>query len=132
MTDCLFCKIIKKEISSFIVFEDKEVVAFLDIHPIREGHILVVPKKHVEDFYDLTDKDLSHIFLITKKLSKKISKIFKPKKVGIVIAGLDVPHTHVHIIPMHEYHDITSKSTIEGKRLNPSEKELIATASKIK
>jgi histidine triad (HIT) family protein len=132
MVDCGFCKISKHESPAHVVYENDSVIAFLDKHPIHPGHILVVPKTHEPDFYKLDDKQFSELMFAVKKLSGAVHNFAHPKKVGLIIAGWDVPHTHVHIVPMHEYHDITSKSLLEGKKANPVEKELAQTANELK
>ncbi|HSX40062.1 MAG TPA: HIT family protein [Candidatus Saccharimonadales bacterium] len=131
-TSCIFCQIIAGNSKSYKVYEDEKCFAFLDIHPINPGHLLLIPKKHVINFYELDDVTYSHLMLIAKKLSDQINKTFKPKKVGLVIAGWDIPHAHIHILPTNDYHDITSKSLLEGKKSNPSEKELEETVNKIR
>ncbi|MEK6792622.1 MAG: HIT family protein [Nanoarchaeota archaeon] len=130
--DCVFCKIVKKEEPSNIIYEDDEVLAFMDIHPINEGDILIIPKSHVPDFYNLNEKDYLAVTGIAKELSKKINKIFKPKKVGVVIAGFDVPHTHLHIVPMHDEDDITSRKLLENKMPKFNNKQLSKTAERIR
>lgn len=129
MDDCIFCKIIKKEIPAHIVYEDGEVIAFLDISPINPGHILVLPKVHVPDFYDLEEGVYGHVMAVVQKLGKVVHEKIKPLKVGTCIIGLDVPHTHVHIIPIHQYHDITSKAILDGTRGTPSKEELETMAN---
>jgi len=130
--ECVFCKIVKKEIFANIVYENKQVIAFMEIHPVNEGHILVIPKSHVENFYNLIESDYIHIMSVVHKLSKKINIIFEPKKVGIAITGFDVPHTHVHIVPMHDEGDITSKKLLENKMPNFTDVQLSKTAEKIR
>lgn len=130
--DCIFCKIANSEISVHKVYEDDRVVAFLDKHPINPGHILVVPKEHEPDFFKLSEELYLHLMKKVKDLSKIVNDAIRPVKVGLIVAGLDVPHTHVHIIPMHDYHDITSKSLLEGKRANPTDEELASVAEKLK
>lgn len=105
------------------VFENDRVFAFLDNHPINPGHILVIPKKHEPDFYDLDDENYRELMSAVKKLSLVVREKIHPKKVGLIVAGWDVPHAHIHIVPMNDYHDITSKSFLEGKRVNPTEEE---------
>lgn len=124
MKNCLFCKISKSEIQTHTIYEDDYVLAFLDKHPINPGHILVIPKKHKADFYKLDDNLYSKLMFAVKKLADVVNDLTQPKKVGLIIAGWDVEHTHIHIVPMHDYHDITSKSMLEDKRSNPSEEEL--------
>ncbi len=124
MNDCIFCKISQGEIPTNKIYEDDSTFAFLDKHPINPGHILVVPKKHDPDFHKLDDGSYRALMATVKKLSSLVQDKFNPKKVGLIIAGWDVPHTHVHIIPMNDYNDITSKSMIDGTRANPTDKEL--------
>ena len=128
---CVFCRIAKKEIASHKVFENKHTFAFLDKHPINPGHILVIPKKHAKDFQNLDKKTYTELMLTVQRLAKRIEKQLKPEKVGIIIAGWDVPHTHVHVIPMRDYYDITSKSMLQGRRANPGERELRKIAKRL-
>lgn len=132
MADCIFCKIISGEIPSTKVYEDENVLAFLDIHPIRPGHTLVVPKKHAESFYELEEGAFVDAMRVARLLSKNIMRAVKPKRVGLAIIGWDVPHTHIHVVPMNDYFDITSKVRMEEKLGNPSPDELEAIAQKIK
>ncbi|MCR4327444.1 MAG: HIT domain-containing protein [Nanoarchaeota archaeon] len=132
MKECIFCKIVNGEIPCEKVYEDEFSFAFLDINPINEGHTLVIPKKHYPNFYDLPDKDYMEVNKAIKKISTLIHKNINPKKVGLLVSGWDVDHTHFHIIPMYDYHDITSKKILENTRLNPSKKDLEKTAKKIR
>lgn len=129
--DCRFCVIVADQASTHKVYEDDFSVAFLDIHPIREGHILVIPKAHQPDFYKLNDRDYRALMNTVKKMAALVDKTFHPHKVGLIVAGWDVPHTHVHIVPMHEYHDITSKALLEGERAHPSNEELDKTLERL-
>lgn len=131
MKDCIFCKIAEGKMSAHKVYEDDSAVAFLDKHPINPGHILVIPKVHEPDFYNLEQEVYVHLMEVVQKLGKVVNREMNPKKVGLIIAGLDVPHTHVHIVPIHEYHDITSKSLLEGNRANPTDDELSTVAGKL-
>jgi len=128
--NCIFCKIIKKEIPAYQIYEDENSFAFLDIHPINPGHIIVIPKVHEPDFYKLGEKNYQALMSVVKKLSENVQNQMQPKKVGLLVAGFDVPHTHVHIIPMHNNDDITSKSKLEGKISNPTEKEFLEVQNK--
>lgn len=127
MDDCIFCKIASGGVPSHKIYEDEKTFAFLDKHPINPGHILVVPKKHEPDFYKLDNENYVALMDIVKNLSRIVDDKMQPKKVGLIIAGWDVPHAHVHIVPMHDYHDITSKKMFEGNRANPSDDELLKT-----
>lgn len=128
MEDCVFCKIVKGEIPSYKVYEDDDVFAFLDIHPINTGHTLVIPKQHVPEFQDLNEKTYGAVMSATQKISRIAKEKFNPKRVGIMIVGWDVPHTHVHVVPMNEHGDITSKTLLENRAGNPSQEELTQTA----
>ena len=128
---CIFCAIIEKAASGFIVYENPHAVAFLDRHPINVGHLLIVPRHHVEAFYELDEKSFIELMLVVKRLASVIKAIYQPKKVGMLVAGFDVAHAHLHVLPMYDYHDITSKIILEGKRANPTEDELQITAERI-
>ncbi|MBI2448399.1 HIT family protein [Candidatus Microgenomates bacterium] len=130
--NCIFCQIIRGEIPCHKVYEDENCLAFLDIHPIREGHILVVPKKHTPDFYDLIDDDFVKLMLAVKKIAEKVNEELRPLKTGIMTMGFDVPHAHIHIVPMQETTDITSKVLLEEKTASPIAKELQSMAEKLK
>lgn len=129
--NCIFCQIAQNKIPSHKVYENEYAFAFTDKHPINPGHLLVIPKIHIASFYQMEDKEYIELMLVVKKLSSKVNEIFKPHKVGFIAAGWDIPHTHIHIVPMHDYHDITSKSLLEEKRANPTEEELAEVAEKI-
>lgn len=130
--DCIFCKLASGELPTNKVYEDDKVFAFLDKHPINPGHILIIPKTHEADFYRLDDVSYQALMAVVKKLSAVVNEKMHPKKVGLIIAGWDVPHTHVHIVPMQDYHDITSKSLLEGKRASPGDKELKTIADMLR
>jgi histidine triad (HIT) family protein len=124
MNECIFCKIINGEISTPKIYEDDDIVAFLDIHPINKGHTLIIPKKHVPNFLDLEDKLYLSVMKVAKQLATVIDEKLEPEKVGLIIAGWDVAHVHIHVIPMHDYHDITSKRMLEGTSTTLTEQEL--------
>ncbi len=132
MNECIFCKISNKEVIAHVVYDDDKVIAFLDKHPINPGHLLVIPKKHESDFYNLDSDTYSHLMNVVKNLASIVERAMNPKKVGLIVAGFDIPHTHIHIVPMHDYHDITSKSLLEGKRSNPTDEELSKVTKELK
>jgi len=132
MNDCIFCKIVSKEIPAHVVYEDEKVIAFLDRHPINPGHVLVIPRHHEPDFYRLEDSEYLPLMTAVKKIARTIEAGFGPRKVGLIVAGWDVPHTHVHVVPMNDYNDITSKSILEGTRANPTDEELSESSKKFK
>lgn len=129
---CTFCAIIARVESAFIVYENSHAVVFMDQHPINAGHVLVIPKTHIESFYELAEKDFTELMLVVRRVAAVINATFQPRKVGMLAAGFDVAHAHLHVLPMYDYHDITSKIILEGKRPNPSEKELGTTADQIR
>ena len=104
MTDCIFCKILNKEISSTKLYEDENVYAFLDIRPINKGHALVVPKRHSETFLDMASEDIASLFKTTQKVATAVMEAMNADGFNIGMnnfpaAGQEVPHSHVHIIP---------------------------------
>jgi histidine triad (HIT) family protein len=124
----LFTKIINREIPAFIVAEDEQHIAFLDIMPVAMGHVLVVPKKETDYVFNLEDSDLSQLFVFAKKVALGIEKVMPCKKVGIAVIGLEVPHTHVHLVPMQNVGDIN----FAKEKLKPATEELAAIAKQIK
>ena len=110
----VFTKIINREIPADIFYEDENFIAILDINPIRDGHILVIPKKETDYIFDLSDDDYIELMLTVKKisslLSKKISNKIEFSKIAIVVEGFDVPHVHVHLIPLLHSDTLTPES----------------------
>jgi len=96
----IFSKIVNGEIPSYKVAEDNNYYAFLDINPLAKGHTLVVPKKEVDYIFDLDDDTYNGIFMFAKKISKAIEKSVDCIRIGVVVYGLDVPHAHIHLIPL--------------------------------
>lgn len=99
MADSIFTKIIKGEIPCHKVYEDDKTLAFLDIHPVQPGHVLVIPKSQVEFVWDLTDQDYSAVMAATQRVAKRLREVLSVPYVGTQIIGVDVPHAHVHVIP---------------------------------
>lgn len=102
----IFSKIIAGEIPSYKVAEDDNYYAFLDINPLAEGHTLVVPKKEVDYIFDLDDETLAGMSVFAKKVAHKIKEQTGCKKVAMVVLGLEVPHAHIHLIPMNSEKDV--------------------------
>lgn len=106
MADTVFTKIIKGEIPCHKVYEDDKTFAFLDIHPKTDGHVLVVPKKEVDEFQDLPDEDYIALMQTIKKVAKRLREVYPNQRVGLQVIGVDVPHAHIHVFPfatMEEY-----------------------------
>jgi histidine triad (HIT) family protein len=106
--NCLFCKIADGKIPSFKVWEDDKHLAFLSIHPLKPGHTLVIPKKHLPYVFGIEDDELSELTKVSKKVAKKLEKAYQPKtgKIGVIVYGIDVDHTHVHLVPIDESGDL--------------------------
>ncbi|MFZ4761528.1 MAG: HIT family protein [Alphaproteobacteria bacterium] len=116
---CIFCDIVSSSAPAHKMYEDDACVAFLDTRPIRPGHSLIIPKTHVDHFFDLDDNTSHHLISVARKLSGKIREELTPLRVGIVISGFGVPHCHVHVIPLHSDHDITSSQYADKKTSEP-------------
>lgn len=102
----LFTKIIDGEISCHKIMEDEQYLAFLDIRPINPGHTLVIPKKEVDYIFDVDDDLLGGLLVFAKKVAVKIKKVIECKRIGVMVAGLEVPHTHIHLVPMNRISDL--------------------------
>lgn len=96
----IFTKIINGEIPSHKVYEDERVIAFLTNHPLVEGHTLVVPKKQINQIWDLDDEDYDYLWQTARKIALHLRQVMGLERVGVVIKGIEVPHTHIHLIPM--------------------------------
>ena len=103
----IFSKIIAGEIPSYKVAEDERFFAFLDINPVAKGHTLVVPKQETDYLFDLDDEWLSGLALFSKKVALAVKKAVPCKRVGVLVMGLEVPHAHVHLIPIQNEGDLT-------------------------
>ncbi|MEK7226007.1 MAG: HIT family protein [Bacteroidota bacterium] len=102
----IFSKIIAGEISSYKIAENEKFFAFLDIFPLREGHVLIVPKTEVDNFFDLPSEYLSEMLLFARPVAKAIEKAFKCNRCGISVIGLEVPHAHIHLVPINSANDL--------------------------
>ncbi len=106
MEETIFTKIIKGEIPCHKVYEDDLTLAFMDIHPMAPGHVLVISKKQIDKLWELPDKDYQAIQSTVKKVCKRMEEVLNPGRVGIKVIGIDVPHAHIHVFPfngMDEY-----------------------------
>jgi histidine triad (HIT) family protein len=120
----IFSKIIKGEIPSYKIAESEEYFAFLDINPLKPGHTLVVPKKETDYIFDLEDVSLSGMILFSKKVAQAIKTVVPCNRIAVVILGLEVPHAHIHLIPMDSMDDINFKN--KKLKLSPAEFKDIA------
>jgi histidine triad (HIT) family protein len=124
----IFTRIINREIPGHIIAEDDKYIAFLDVMPLVHGHVLVVTKQEVDYIFDLDDATLAGLHVFSKKIAKAIKKAVPCKRVGIAVIGLEVPHTHVHLVPMNSVGDIN----FTQPKLKPSTEELTTFADKIR
>ena len=127
MTDSIFTKIIKGEISSYKIEENEHFIAFLDIMPLKKGHTLVVPKVQVDYIFDLENQTLGDLMIFAKKVAKKIEAAIACERIGVAVIGLEVPHAHVHLIPLVGISDID----FSQPKLNLSQQELKEVALQI-
>ena len=123
----IFSKIIAGEIPSYRIHEDERYYAFLDINPLAEGHTLVIPKVETDYLFDLEDELLAGMTVFAKKVAMAIDQVMVCKRVGVAVLGLEVPHAHIHLIPINNLHDIE----FSRPKLKFSEEEFRATAAKI-
>lgn len=123
----LFTKIINGEIPCYKVAENEEFFAFLDINPKAKGHTLIIPKREVDYLFDMEDDELARMMAFAKKIAAAIRKAFPCPKVGIAVLGLEVPHAHIHLIPLESEATFYVK---EGVQLNGKEFEEVAAAIK--
>jgi histidine triad (HIT) family protein len=123
----IFTKIVNREIPALIVAEDEDHLAFLDINPLVMGHSLVIPKVEIDYIYDLPDDQLSRLNLFAKKVAKAIEATVDCNRVGIAVIGLDVPHAHIHLIPINSMDDMN----FSRPKLSPSQDELAKMALRI-
>jgi histidine triad (HIT) family protein len=124
----IFTRIINREIPGHIVAEDENYIAFLDITPLVTGHTLVVPKKEVDYIFDLDDETTAGLHVFAKRVARAVRKAIPCKRIGVAVIGLEVPHTHVHLVPMNSMGDINFTKS----KLNPSREELAEVAERIR
>ena len=124
----LFTRIVNGEIPCHKIAENDDFLAFLDINPLVTGHTLVIPKKEVDYIFDLDENLLSSINLFARDVAKKIRLAIPCKRIGVTVIGLEVPHAHIHLIPINGVADMI----FEKSKMNPSQDELAATAEAIR
>ncbi|MES2650747.1 MAG: HIT family protein [Bacteroidota bacterium] len=124
----IFSKIVSGEIPSHKVAETEDFLAFLDVSPLVMGHVLVIPKKEVDYIFEMDDELYMGLTLFAKRVAKGLKEAFPCKKVGVAVIGLEVPHAHIHLIPMNNVSDMN----FAKEKLKPSQEELAEAAAKIK
>lgn len=128
MKDSIFTKIINGKIDSFKVLENENFLAFLDVNPVKDGHTLVIPKLQVDYIYDLPEDVFNELFVFSKKVAKMLENSFTCNRIGISVIGLEVPHAHIHLIPINKIQDMN----FENKRAEYSNKHFTETLKRIK
>lgn len=123
----IFTKIVNGEISSYKVAENEKFYAFLDIMPIIEGHVLVIPKKEIDYIFDIEDELLQEFILFAKQVANKMDKVFDCERIGMTVVGLEVPHAHIHLMPINGIADMD----FNKPKLKFSPEEMQAIADKI-
>jgi histidine triad (HIT) family protein len=123
----IFTKIIKGEIPCYRIAEDDKYFAFLDINPLKAGHTLVVPKNETDYLFDLEDDQLAGLILFSKKVAAAIKSVIPCNRIGIAVLGLEVPHAHIHLVPMNSMDDVNFKNP----KLKFSPEEFKEIAAKI-
>jgi len=129
-TDSIFTKIIKGEIPAQIIAEDDRFVAFLDVFPLQKGHTLVIPKTQIDYIFDLEDDLLADMLVFAKRIAKGVKDATNCRRVGVAVIGLEVPHAHVHLIPINKMDDMNFSNP--KKQFPPEEMTDIAESIKAK
>lgn len=120
----IFTRIVRGEIPSYKVAEDERFFAFLDINPLTKGHTLVVPKQETDYLFDLDDRTLADMIVFAKRIARKLKEKIECKRVAVVVLGLEVPHAHIHLIPIQDEKDVDLRK--EKLKLSPDEFRAIA------
>ncbi len=124
----IFSKIVAGDIPAHKVAETADFLAFLDITPLVEGHVLVIPKKETDYLFDIDNEQYAGLLLFAKIVAEGLKKAIPCKRVGVAVIGLEVPHAHIHLVPLNQMNDIN----FIREKLKPSQEELAATAEKIR
>ena len=123
----IFSKIVRNEVPSYKVYENENFLAFLDINPLKKGHTLVIPKIEVDYIFDLKSKEYQELWNFAKLVAKGMKRVIKCERISIVVMGLEVPHAHIHLIPLDSMQDID----FSQPKLNLSSDQMIEIASLI-
>ena len=138
MKDCLFCAIARGDVPSHRVCETDDLVAFLDIHPIRPAHTLIVPRAHHAYFDDMPEKLAADIVALGQKLARAMKSVYGVERAGFAFMGFDIPHAHAHVLPVFERDDITSRRAIAEEKITfrppprAEDGELVATVARLR
>jgi len=124
----IFSKIISGDVPAYKVLENENFLAFLDIFPLAKGHVLVIPKKETNYLFDITSDEYLGLWKFTQQVAKAMDKVIDCKRIGVAVIGLEVPHAHIHLVPLNNVSDIN----FERPKLSFSEEEMNVVAQKIR
>lgn len=124
----IFSKIVAGELPSYKVAETENYLAFLDVFPLTEGHVLVIPKKETDNIFDIEEEEFAGLHLFSKIVAAAVKQAVPCRKVGVAVIGLEVPHAHIHLVPINEVSDIN----FAKPKLKPTAEELQAVADRIR
>jgi histidine triad (HIT) family protein len=124
----IFSKIISDEIPAYKILENENFLAFLDIFPLAKGHVLVIPKKEIDYLFDISSDDYGELWKFAQQVAKAMDKVIDCKRIGVAVIGLEVPHAHIHLVPLNNVSDIN----FERPKLSFSEEEMNEVAKKIR
>lgn len=123
----IFSRIVRQEIPCYKLAENDQYLAFLDINPLKSGHALVIPKREEDYIFNLSDEELCRLILFAKKVGRAIEASVNCKRIGLTVIGLEVPHTHIHLIPIDGIHDMN----FSNAKLHPTKEEFLELADRI-
>ena len=124
----IFSKIISGDVPAYKVLENENFLAFLDISPLAKGHVLVIPKKETDYLFDISSDEYLELWKFAQQVAKAMDKAIDCKRIGVAVIGLEVPHAHIHLVPLNNVSDIN----FERPKLSLSEEEMYAVAQKIR
>jgi histidine triad (HIT) family protein len=124
----IFSKIITGELPSYKIAETENYLAFLDVFPLTKGHVLVIPKKETDNIFDIEEEEFAGLHLFSKIIASAVKQAVPCRKIGVVVIGLEVPHAHIHLVPINEVGDIN----FAKPKLKPTAEELQAVAERIR
>ena len=124
----IFSKIINDEIPAYKILENENFLAFLDIFPLAKGHVLVIPKKEIDYLFDISSDEYGELWKFAQQIAKAMDKVIDCKRIGVAVIGLEVPHAHIHLVPLNNVSDIN----FERPKLSFSEEEMNEVAQNIR
>ncbi len=129
---CVFCGIATGRVPCQVVAETPETLSIMNLHPFNPGHVLVMPRRHAENVWELDGAAYARLMSATQEIARALNAAYRPLKVGMLISGFDVAHVHVHVVPLHEPHDLTSKRFLDGLVSRAEPEDLMAGAARIR